>query len=176
VTAQPVELTGQGALDLGPVERVLPVDPVIDAVTVGLDAGESPHAIAKGLGLKLESVRKHLTRHGRRDLLDALSAVTPGAPPPAGNPGARTRTVPAQRGDGRRPAHLDVDGRTPCQDAPDDWFDTEREASAVFGCRVHCPVRVQCARLALARREEWGVWGGLTPGDRRRILAERADR
>lgn len=37
-----------------------------------------------------------------------------------------------------------------------------------------CPVREQCLDHALAEKERWGMWGGLTPIERRRI--ERKDR
>jgi WhiB family redox-sensing transcriptional regulator len=33
-----------------------------------------------------------------------------------------------------------------------------------------CPVREQCLQSALAAKEEYGVWGGTTPRDRRRIV------
>lgn len=32
-----------------------------------------------------------------------------------------------------------------------------------------CPVQVQCLQYALDRDEKWGLWGGLTPRDRRRV-------
>lgn len=46
-----------------------------------------------------------------------------------------------------------------------------REARAV--CRS-CPVRLDCAQHALSRPERFGVWGGLTPGERHRIRRSRA--
>lgn len=36
-------------------------------------------------------------------------------------------------------------------------------------CR-RCPVRLACLNHALARRENDGVWGGLLPNERRRLL------
>lgn len=32
-----------------------------------------------------------------------------------------------------------------------------------------CPVRATCQSEAMANREEYGMWGGLTPLERRRI-------
>jgi hypothetical protein len=40
-------------------------------------------------------------------------------------------------------------------------------------CQV-CPVRDECLAYALANKERYGMWGGLTPIERRRI--ERKDR
>ena len=36
-----------------------------------------------------------------------------------------------------------------------------------------CPVRAACLEYALARREKHGIWGGLTPRERRRVLRRR---
>ncbi len=41
-----------------------------------------------------------------------------------------------------------------------------REARAREICR-NCPVREPCASFALATRERYGVWGGMTELDRR---------
>ncbi len=43
-----------------------------------------------------------------------------------------------------------------------------REALARRICQG-CPVRAECAGHALAAGEEYGVWGGLTEGDRARL-------
>lgn len=40
---------------------------------------------------------------------------------------------------------------------------------AVVICRS-CPVMADCARWALRSRERFGVWGGLSPSQRQRIL------
>lgn len=37
-----------------------------------------------------------------------------------------------------------------------------------------CGVRVECLEFALAEREVWGVWGGTSEKERRRIRRERA--
>lgn len=43
-----------------------------------------------------------------------------------------------------------------------------REAKKVCAA---CPVREQCRAHALANDEHWGVWGGLSEFDRRRMRA-----
>jgi len=37
-----------------------------------------------------------------------------------------------------------------------------------------CPVRFYCAEAAIQAREEFGVWGGLTEAERRRVIKHRA--
>lgn len=41
-----------------------------------------------------------------------------------------------------------------------------RQAKAICGS---CPVRLECLEYALKLDESWGIWGGLTPGERSRI-------
>lgn len=72
-----------------------------------------------------------------------------------------------------RPPWMDEAG---CAGIGSDWWypparrdgsdDSGREAKRV--CRS-CPVRVECLEYALAINEEFGIWGGLTPGERRKI-------
>lgn len=38
-----------------------------------------------------------------------------------------------------------------------------------------CPVREACLEWAIATRQEEGVWGGLTDGERRRLRRRRRD-
>ena len=45
-----------------------------------------------------------------------------------------------------------------------------RDRSAKQVC-LSCPVRPQCAAHALAVREPYGVWGGMSEDDREAILA-----
>ncbi|MEU8776767.1 WhiB family transcriptional regulator [Streptomyces sp. NPDC048606] len=44
-----------------------------------------------------------------------------------------------------------------------------REASAKEVC-MRCPVRSECAAHALAVREPYGVWGGLTEDEREELM------
>ena len=46
-----------------------------------------------------------------------------------------------------------------------------REAAAKAVCG-QCPVRTQCASHALAVREPYGIWGGLSEEDRERIYSQ----
>ena len=58
-----------------------------------------------------------------------------------------------------------------CRRAPVDFFDEEQTAAALAVCRT-CPVLTPCRDEALVERPAEGVWGGLTPRDRR-VLALR---
>jgi WhiB family transcriptional regulator, redox-sensing transcriptional regulator len=44
-----------------------------------------------------------------------------------------------------------------------------REARARALCQS-CPVRARCAAYALRQREPYGIWGGFTESQRRRLL------
>ena len=44
-----------------------------------------------------------------------------------------------------------------------------RESRAKSICNI-CPVRGQCLEYALAIREPYGIWGGLTEAERRILL------
>lgn len=63
-------------------------------------------------------------------------------------------------------------GPTPCSGADrDDWLGTpaqqDRAARACFDCRA----LEQCALYAVTAPEPEGVWGGLTPAERKRKTA-----
>jgi WhiB family transcriptional regulator, redox-sensing transcriptional regulator len=49
----------------------------------------------------------------------------------------------------------------------------DEEAEALSICAT-CPVRAQCLDYAVRNRETYGIWGGTTPDQRRRIRRERA--
>jgi WhiB family redox-sensing transcriptional regulator len=49
----------------------------------------------------------------------------------------------------------------------------EEEAEALSICAT-CPVRAQCLDYAIRNRETYGIWGGTTPEQRRRIRREQA--
>lgn len=65
--------------------------------------------------------------------------------------------------------------RASCRDVGPGLFYVERGASAVEAIAVcrGCPVRSQCLRLALERREIFGIWGGYS---QRQLRAMRAMR
>lgn len=60
----------------------------------------------------------------------------------------------------------------PCRRDPDRWYSTiaVEQQKAAATCWARCSRVVECLALALAAREEFGVWGGQTPAERRREL------
>ena len=60
---------------------------------------------------------------------------------------------------------------------PDMWFDQSAKAQriAVDLCR-ECPFILKCAATAIENNEEFGVWGGLTPEDRKRMRKNQSRR
>jgi hypothetical protein len=76
-------------------------------------------------------------------------------------------------------------GQPPCSNAPDLWFEVAdpneyedgREARqddfkwAKKMC-LTCDILLECRQYGLEYAEEYGVWGGLSPLDRRRMLAK----
>lgn len=42
-------------------------------------------------------------------------------------------------------------------------------------CKVFCTVRLECLDWALTHGEDWGVWGGTTPAERRGTLRRRTN-
>ena len=66
--------------------------------------------------------------------------------------------------------------RAACLGMDPDLFFPERGAStreAKSICRS-CPVRVDCLEFALANGEKFGIWGGMSERERRRIRRARA--
>jgi WhiB family redox-sensing transcriptional regulator len=57
---------------------------------------------------------------------------------------------------------------------PDIFFPGRGEVATAAKelCR-ECPVRVTCLEFALAHGEKWGIWGGKSERERRRIRKER---
>ena len=49
-----------------------------------------------------------------------------------------------------------------------------REQKAKAICSV-CPVKGECLDFAMAIREPYGIWGGLTEADRRQLLASQVE-
>ena len=56
---------------------------------------------------------------------------------------------------------------------PEVWYPERGGHShdALATC-ARCPVRAECADHALTVGEEWGIWGGLTIAQRRRLRKE----
>lgn len=66
----------------------------------------------------------------------------------------------------------DWEYRARCKDGGANWFPVGRSKVrrpqvdlAVRLCRTECPVRQQCAQLALDARKTCGIWGGQDLGD-----------
>lgn len=71
-------------------------------------------------------------------------------------------------------------GVTPCQNAPDMFFPETNEDNAVkmytlarILCKS-CPIVTHCLEYALDTEQTEGMWGGLSPVERRRLLRKRA--
>lgn len=55
-------------------------------------------------------------------------------------------------------------------------FHVEKDSSVAPAKQVceTCPARTSCLEDAMARNEQWGIWGGRTPTERRRLRKARA--
>ena len=62
-----------------------------------------------------------------------------------------------------------------CRGMQDDLFpdgaDQKRARTICYGCEV----RAECLAEALDNRIEWGVWGGMTERERRRLLRQHSE-
>jgi WhiB family transcriptional regulator, redox-sensing transcriptional regulator len=75
-------------------------------------------------------------------------------------------------------AELDWQEHAACRSATLDVFyaEDERTQAALELC-TECPVRLPCLDYAMRHREQFGVWGGTTERERRRIFRrERRER
>ena len=63
-----------------------------------------------------------------------------------------------------------------CKGANADLFFPERGASTrkAKGICAACQVRIECLEYALTEGEKFGIWGGLSERERRRIRKQRA--
>jgi WhiB family redox-sensing transcriptional regulator len=66
----------------------------------------------------------------------------------------------------------------PCQVTdPELWFSTHESSSKYTIARNlcnRCPVRAKCLEYALANEETYGMFGGLTPNERRKLKTRAA--
>ena len=62
-----------------------------------------------------------------------------------------------------------------CRSVDPDLFFPEQAGPSHEAKRVcaACPVRIECLAYALAHRDRYGIWGGLTARERRRLIPSR---
>lgn len=70
---------------------------------------------------------------------------------------------------------IDANGGVACQEVPDAFFIELGDGNCGYKTRVaknlceECPVKFECLQYALESNEQEGIWGGLTPAERRRL-------
>ena len=70
----------------------------------------------------------------------------------------------------------DIGGQVPCRQAPDLFYPEGGDGTAVSDSQMakkacqSCEVLNQCATYALKYREEYGIWGGMSFNDRKKLL------
>ncbi|MFT3860282.1 WhiB family transcriptional regulator [Micropruina sp.] len=62
-----------------------------------------------------------------------------------------------------------------CRGLQDDLFPDGAEQKRARTICGGCQVRAECLAEALDNRIEWGVWGGMTERERRRLLRQHAE-
>lgn len=72
-------------------------------------------------------------------------------------------------------AHQEWALRAKCRGSADALFVEGAEQREARRVCAGCVVRAQCLAEALDNRIEWGVWGGMTERERRRLLKLRSD-
>jgi len=71
-------------------------------------------------------------------------------------------------------------GQIPCRQAPDLFFPEGGTGTAAMDAKMakkaceSCPVLNMCATYAIRHREEDGIWGGMSPNDRKEIWSKNA--
>lgn len=61
-----------------------------------------------------------------------------------------------------------------CKWSDGEGFYAETPTAQALATCQRCPVRDACLADALARDERWGLWGGMTPSQRRRLARQRS--
>lgn len=62
-----------------------------------------------------------------------------------------------------------------CRGLKDDLFPDGADQKRARNICIGCEVRLECLAEALDNRIEWGVWGGMTERERRRLLRQHSD-
>ncbi|MCW3156462.1 WhiB family transcriptional regulator [Micropruina sp. KQZ13P-5] len=62
-----------------------------------------------------------------------------------------------------------------CRGMQDDLFPDGADQKRVRTICYSCQVRAECLAEALDNRIEWGVWGGMTERERRRLLRQNSN-
>ena len=85
------------------------------------------------------------------------------------NPRTLTVPAPAPSRDGDQ---VDWRARGACLDIEPDLFfpDPSEPATQARAACAACAVRAECLAWALRTRQDYGIWGGTTEDDRRRLL------
>jgi WhiB family transcriptional regulator, redox-sensing transcriptional regulator len=73
---------------------------------------------------------------------------------------------------------LEWQSKARCTEVDPEIFFPERGGSSKAARAVcaHCPVRANCLEYALNNKEQFGIWGGTSERERRRLRKERAVR
>lgn len=90
---------------------------------------------------------------------------------------AAPKNEPRSRRRSPDPANLSWQARAACNEAevyPETFYpDKGMSAKAAKKVCRGCPVRRECLEYALAYDERFGIWGGLSERERRRVKRER---
>jgi WhiB family transcriptional regulator, redox-sensing transcriptional regulator len=119
--------------------------------------------VAANYGVTTGGIIRRLNRYGYTQAGNIQTAKPPPRP-------TRAATIGAD----------DLEGALCRKDDPEVWF-SDATLLAKYVCKgdvgrniAGCPVRQQCLEGALDRREEYGVFGGLDPRERKALLKKRA--
>lgn len=71
-------------------------------------------------------------------------------------------------------AEIGID-HVPCAQAPDLYYPDDEHGLALHHVKLakqacsKCPLLYMCGTYAVKYKEEYGVWGGMSPGERKRL-------